>query len=77
MILIFFFFFMSKSRSTPSLELMKIMDQCFEIDPTQRISAQQVLKSPFWLLDDVGVETQVKEMIDSGFLETALNDFGL
>ncbi len=53
------------------------MESVFETDPSVRASAQEVLKSPFWLLDDVGVEKEVKEMIDSGFLETALNDFGL
>lgn len=53
------------------------MEQVFVVDPQLRASAQEVLKSPFWLLDDVGVEARVKETIDSGFLESALNDFGL
>ncbi len=62
---------------TPSLDLQNLMESVFVLDPEQRASAMAVLKAPFWQLDTVGVEAEVRETVDSGFLETALGDFGL
>ncbi len=66
-----------KKKMVPSPALLSLMHSAFQIDPQMRISAQNVLKSPFWQLDGVGVEELVKHTVDSAFLDSALDDFGL
>ena len=53
------------------------MELAFELDPGARASATVLLQQKFWLLDDATTARLVKEVIDTGFLEDALGNFGL